>query len=152
MNTTADQDALRRAKDKVSASEVDSLSKESLIRALDLSADLVADPDKNPLLAMQAIMIAIAHFVAGSPAASAIIAGKVASAVVSRQANECELRMRSIVPVSKKAKSMLSARDEFRLKFWLGLAWPVCVGLAIVASVIILQPEAAVDITSTVVQ
>lgn len=130
MTAKADQEALERAKDKILESGIDALTMESMSRAVSLSEDALKDADarqKPSLKAQHALVIAIAHFISGAHTASI----KVAAEAVAKHVESCAL-------LHGKG---INSKFDFYVKLASVIAWPVCVGLAIVATVAILQPE-----------
>ena len=134
MNAKADQDALDRAKEKILKSGVDPLTLESMSRALSLSEDALEDADERQrpsLKAQHALVIAIAHFISGAHTASVEVATSITAAAISEHIKSCGL----------KTASGITSKYDFYVKLATVIAWPVCVGLAIVAAVAIVQPE-----------
>ena len=134
MNAKADQDALDRAKEKILKSGVDPLTLESMSRALSLAEDALEEVNefKEPKVkVLYAVVIALAHFIAGAHTASVEVATAAAAAAVADHVKSCGL----------KAGPGIVSKYEFYIRLATVIAWPVCVGLAIVAAVAIVQPE-----------
>ena len=143
MTANADKEALDRARDKIEKSGVDALTMESMSRALSLSEDALKDAtafQKPSMKAQHALTLAISHFIAGSPKAAAEIALAIAKEVVKAQYENC--RQGTAGPGMTK---LVVIRDITK-----AAAWPGCVAIAIIAVVLILQPQIADVVASTI--
>lgn len=140
---TSEQDTIDRAKGKLQESGVDDLTLESMLSALTLSGKAMSDP-KDPINALakaqHGLTLGVSYFIAGSRKASLEVAKKEASTAIQKHIESCRLHV-----VDPSISKLIVIRDIVKT-----VAWPVCVVAAIVATLLILQPQIAEIIASKV--